>query len=89
MDRLVVFGDKAYLIDTTALRRSLSMFDPMPMLVTTPPQPPGFRIYMDHHLSKLNVPPSGFMILSDSCGPDPWQFKFLFPLGKRAYVRKS
>lgn len=82
---LYVSGDKAYLIDTAALK--LSMFEPMPMLMP-PPEPQPFRVFMDHG-PVIKAPQCAFLMCDNSCGPEPaWQFAFLFPLGKRAYVRK-
>lgn len=84
MTRLIVMGDKAYLVDLPAFKKSL--FEPMPM--TTLPPEPGFRVYMDL-APKIMVPQTSFVIVN-SFGPDPvWEFKYLFPLGKRGFVKRG
>ena len=80
--RLVITGGNAYIVDFS----KLMLFEPMPM--TVDPPKPSFRVFMDH-APKIQCPPYFLVASTFDVGPDPWKFMYLFPLGKRAFVKKA
>jgi hypothetical protein len=83
---LYLMGDTVYAIDMGALR--MNMLDMQLMGMPEPPM----------HEWRPNVPYMDFAPVIDSrqvvlssfdLDPSPWKFYYLFPLGKRAYVKKG
>lgn len=87
--QLVISGDTAYLIDMSAIKAK--MFEMMPMTIE-PPQPEFsrdifFRAHADHLAPRLY---DNRLLITTVYDPDPeYNFAFLFPLGRRAYVSRK
>lgn len=80
--RLILDGDKAYLVDFSKFK----MFEMMPMVIP-PPVEPKFRVFLD--LIPCLMVPRAVFIGDAFYEDDPWKFMFLFPLGRRGHVKRK
>ncbi len=75
-------GGKLYFVDTDSIR--IKMLEPMPLIM---PEPPPISLSRIMTLPKIMDNRATIIMHDYDCGSG-WTFAYLFPLGKKAYIRK-
>lgn len=81
---LYIIEGKAYLIDTSVFKDLLNV-----PIVTVPEPPKELYFYNSIDFGPVVAPMSAIVVGAIDIGPEPEdRFFFLFPLGKKGYVRR-
>ncbi len=83
---LIGTGGNLYFVDMERFRKM--MFEPMPLIMPTPDHD-SLRFFRELDFApKIMEPRSIVMSWTWDEPPSPWKFAYLFPLGRKAYIRR-